>query len=199
MVFLAVPPLSKILDSFEDTKDIDFQRSRTHVSAMWFDVEDPESDVISLTWCVGSRPRSCDFKPSTSLDVTASKISACLNQPINNGGRYYITLMATNGAGLTSIMVSDGVTVDYTPPSVGMVIDGQDGDSDYLKDGDTVYARWSEFEDGESGIKSYQFALCEKENITACPTAFSDTGLQTNISLSGWFNLPVLGTNICKA
>jgi hypothetical protein len=107
--------------------------------------------------------------------------------------------MATNGAGMTSIMVSDGVTVDYTPPNIGMVIDGQDGDIDYLKDGDTVYARWSEFEDGESGIKSYQFALCEKENITACPTAFSDTGLQTNISLSGWFNLPVLGTNICKA
>ena len=192
MVFLTVPPLSKVFDGFEDAKDIDFQRSPTHVSAMWFNVEDPESDVISLTWCLGSRPRSCDFKPSTSLDVTASKISTYLNQPIKNGDRYYITLMATNGAGLTSIIVSDGVTVDYTPPSAGMVIDGQNADTDYLKDGDTVYARWSEFEDGESGIKSYQFALCEKENITACPTAFSDTGLQTNISLSGWFNLLVL-------
>jgi hypothetical protein len=194
--FLTAPPLSKVLDGFEESKDIDYQRNGRHVSATWFNVEDPESDVITLTWCIGSRPRSCDLKVSTSLDVTLSKISTYLNQPIKNGDRYYVTLKATNGAGLTSIMVSDGVTVDYTPPNIGMVIDGQDGDIDYLKDGDTVYARWSEFEDDESGIKSYQFALCEKENITACPTAFSDTGLQTNISLTGWFILHALGSNI---
>ncbi len=196
MVFLTAPPVPKVFDSFEDAKDIDFQRSRTHVSAMWFNFEDPESNVITLTWCVGSRPHLCDLKPSTSLDVTTNKISAYLNQSIRNGDRYYVTLIARNGAGLTSVVVSKGVTVDYTPPNAGIVIDGEGGDTDYLKDGDTVYAQWLEFEDAESGIESYQFALCEKENITACPTAFSDTGLQTNISLTGWSMLFVLSPNI---
>lgn len=192
LLFLSAPPPSKVLDGSEDTKDIDYQRSRTHVSATWFSVEDPESEIIALTWCVGSRPRSCDLKPSTSLDVTASKISSYLDQPLKNGDMYHVKIEATNGAGLTVIMVSDGVKVDFTPPGVGMIIDGQDNDTDYLKHGDTVYARWSDFEDKESGIKSYQFALCEKENITVCPTAFSETGLQTNISLSGVFTLLIL-------
>ncbi len=137
-IFPSAPPPSKIHDGPEEAKDIDYQRGRRHVSATWFNVEDPESDVITLSWCVGSRPRTCDLKSSTSLDVTASKISAYLNKPIKSGDRYHVTLTATNGAGLISVMVSNGVTVDYTPPSVGVVIDGQDGDIDYLKDGDTV-------------------------------------------------------------
>jgi hypothetical protein len=188
-LFLTVPPLSAVLDGPKETNDIDYQRSRKRVSATWFNVEDPESDVISLTWCVGSRPRSCDLRAIASLDVTANKISGYLSQPIKNGDRYYVTLKAANGAGLSSVMVSNGVTVDYTPPNVSVIIDGQDDDIDYLKEGDTVYAGWSEFQDVESGIKSYQFALCEKENTTACLTAFSDTGLQTNISLTGLFHL----------
>ena len=189
MIILTAPPLSNVVDGLKETKDIDYQRSRTFVSASWFIAEDPESDIIILTWCVGSRPRSCDLNPSSSLDVNATKISTFLNQPIKHGERYYVTVNATNGAGLTSVMATNGVTVDYTPPIFGIVIDGKGDDVDYLKDGDTVYARWSEFEDPESGIKSYQFALCEKENITICPTVFSDTGLQTNISLSGNFIL----------
>ena len=184
-IFVTAPLPSKILDGARETKDIDHQRSPKHVSATWFNVEDPESEVITLTWCVGSRPRSCDIKPRTPLDVTANKVTAYLSQPIKNGDRYFVTLRATNGAGVSSVMVSNGVTVDYTPPNAGFVVDGENVDIDFLKDGGTVYARWSAFEDFESGIKSYQFALCEKENLTACPTAFSDTGLQSNISLTG--------------
>ena len=195
LVFVTAPPLRNVFDP----KDIDFQRSRTHVSTVWFQFEDPESDVIALTWCVGSRPGLCNLKPSTSLDVTANKVSAYLNQSIRNGDRYYVTLEAINGAGLTSVMVSNGVTVDYTPPNAGKVIDGQEGNIEYLNDGDTIYSRWSGFEDVESGIKSYQFALCEKQNITACPTTFSDTGTQTNTSLTGLFKLLVLSPNIYVA
>ncbi|XP_028399029.1 uncharacterized protein LOC114522522 [Dendronephthya gigantea] len=178
------PSLSNVIDGLE-AEDIDYQQSRRKVSASWFKVEDPESDIIALMWCVGSRPGSCELYPSTSSDVTTTKISVFLNQPIKNGEMYYVTVNATNGAGLTSVVASNGVTVDYTPPRVGIVIDGESDDVDYLKGGDTVYARWTNFEDLESGIKSYLFALCEKENVTVCPRAFSDTGLQTNISLSG--------------
>ncbi|XP_028399178.1 uncharacterized protein LOC114522645 isoform X2 [Dendronephthya gigantea] len=179
------PPLSNVVDGFEETKDIDYQRSRTRVSASWFIAEDPDSGIITLTWCIGSGPRLCDLNPSSSLNVNATKISTFLNQPIKNGESYYVTVKAINGAGLSGVLASNGVTVDYTPPRVGTVTDGIDDDVDYLKSGNTVYARWSEFEDPESGIKSYQFALCEKENVTVCPMAFSDTGPQTNISLSG--------------
>lgn len=179
------PDLIQVFDGSEYSKDIDYQQSRTHVAATWFTIEDPESDVIELTWCVGSKPRSCGLKSKSLLKITQTDVSAFLDQPISAGGKYYVTLEAVNRAGLTSTMVSDGVVVDYTPPSTGQVIDGNEHDIDVIKEGEIIYARWTGFEDLESGVKSYGFALCEKENFTACPSPFSVIGMEKNISLSG--------------
>jgi hypothetical protein len=82
-------------------------------------------------------------------------------------------------------MVSDGVTVDFTAPSPGVVVIGQDDSTGYISSGDTIYAHWSGFKDTVSGIISYQFALCEMKNRSRCAMEFTSIGLQTNITLSG--------------
>ncbi|KAJ7389362.1 hypothetical protein OS493_032219 [Desmophyllum pertusum] len=56
--------------------------------------------------------------------------------------RYYITVNATNGAGVVTSLTSDGVTVDETPPTSGTVIDGSVLDVDYLNGEQDVSARW---------------------------------------------------------
>ena len=94
-------------------------------------------------------------------------------------------MTAVNGAGLSTTMVSDGIIIDYTSPSPGMVVAGQNNSTGYIRDGDTIHAHWSGFEDTVSGINSYQFALCEKQNISSCVLEFANIGLQTNITLSG--------------
>ena len=154
------------------------------MSATWFAVEDPQSDVIELTWCVGSKPKSCDLKSKTSLQTNETKASANVS-PLVRGTKYFVTLIAVNGAGGTTTMVSDGVTIDYTPPLAGVVIAGYNGNTEYVNFGDTMEAHWSGFSDPESGIKSYEFALCEMQNISSCPSIFTDIGQETNVSLSG--------------
>ena len=182
--FLAVFP-GKIFDGSKIGEDIDYQRDRDHIHASWFKIEDPESDIVSLSWCIGSMPGSCDQLENTLIDVTATEISAVLPQPARDGNNYYVTLNAVNGAGLSTTMVSDGVTVDYTQPSPGVVVVGQDNGIEYMKNGDTIYAHWSGFEDTVSGIISCQFALCEVKNKSSCALEFANVALQTNVTLSG--------------
>lgn len=181
----SAPFSNEVFDGSESGKDSDYQQNRDQISAGWFKVEDPESEIVALSWCIGSVPGSCDQMLNTQIDVNATKMSTFLHQPAENGKRYYVTMTAVNGAGLNTTMESDGVTIDYTPPSAGKVVVGQDSAMDYIKNGDTIHAHFSGFEDAVSGIKSYQFALCEKRNTSSCPLEFVNIGLQTNITLSG--------------
>jgi hypothetical protein len=119
------------------------------------------------------------------MDVTSTNISSFLQQPARDGDIYCITLTAVNSAGLSTAMVSDGVTIDYTSPIAGVVVVGQKNNTDYIRIDDTIYAHWSGFKDTVSGIRSYQFALCETKNISTCALEFTNIGLQTNITLSG--------------
>lgn len=148
-------------------------------------MEDPESGIMTLSWCVGSVPASCDRIQNTPMDVTSTKISAFLEQPANDGNKYYVTVTAVNTAGLSTTMVSDGVTIDYSSPVAGMVIVGQHNRTNYIKHDDIIYAHWSGFEDSVSNIKSYQFALCESKNTSTCPLEFTYIGVETNVTLSG--------------
>jgi hypothetical protein len=82
-------------------------------------------------------------------------------------------------------MESDGITIDCTSPVEGIVVVGEKYKTKYLRSDDTVHAHWSGFNDTTSGIGSYKFALCEHSNRSACPQAFTNIDLETNITLSG--------------
>ena len=155
------------------------------MSASWFKVEDPESDIVTLSWCIGSQPGSCDKIQDIQINATSTKIFALLEQPAKDGEKDYVTVTAVNSAGLSTTTTSDGITIDYTSPVAGIVAAGQNNHTDYIKNDDIINVHWSRFEDKVSGIKSYQFALCEKKNTSTCPLEFTDIGLQTNVTLSG--------------
>lgn len=175
----------QILDGTKEGKDIDIQQSRTHIAAHWSAFEDLESDVIRVTWCAGSSPGVCDVVEQTQLTPTSTSVSKVLIEPIRNGQRYYITVIATNGAGVVTSLTSDGVTVDETPPTSGTVIDGNVSDIDYLNGEQDISARWVNFEDLESGIESYEIALCDARNLSFCPQSFTGVGQATNVTISG--------------
>ena len=184
--FLIAPFPVEIFDGSESGQDIDYQQNRDELSASWFQVEDPESDILTLSWCIGLLPGSCDQIQNTPIDVTFTKMSAFFQQPAKNGNKYYVTVIAVNSAGLSTAVTSDGVTIDYTSPVAGVVVVGQNNQTDYITNSDTVYAHWSGFEDAVSGVRSYEFALCEKKNTSTCPLEFTDIRLETNITISGW-------------
>ena len=182
---MTAPSLTEIFDGSGKGENVDYQQNRDEIFASWFKAEDSESDIVALSWCIGSEPGSCDQIQNTPIDVNSTTIHALLPQPVKDGQKNYVTVTAVNAAGLRKTVTSDGVTVDYTSPVAGKVVFGQNNPTVYIKDGDTIYVHWSEFEDTVSGIRSYEFALCEKQNASTCPLEFTDVGLQPSVTLSG--------------
>ncbi|KAL9987450.1 hypothetical protein ACROYT_G001763 [Oculina patagonica] len=174
-----------ILDGTEEGKDIDIQQSRTLIAAHWNAFEDFESDVIKVTWCAGFSSGACDLVNKTQLDHNSTRAHRVLTKPIMNGQRYYVTVKATNGVGVTKSLTSDGVTADDTAPISGTVFDGLASDIDYVNGEDDISARWLDFVDLESGIESYEVAICDARNLSSCPQPFTAVGLVTNVTIAG--------------
>ena len=174
-----------IQDGSEGGGDIDVKESRSHIAAYWNAFEDLESDVIKVTWCAGLSSGDCDLVKETQLKPDSTSVRKVLTQPIKNGQRYYITVTATNTAGVTTSLTSDGVTVDDTRPISGTVIDGIVSDVDYLNGEGDVSASWFGFEDLESGIESYEVALCEARSLSSCPQPFTGVGKKKNVTITG--------------
>lgn len=181
-----------IQDGSKEDEDIDIQNSRTFIAAHWSAFEDRESDVVEVTWCAGLSSGTCDLVNETRLDHNSTLASSVITKPITNGHRYYVTVKATNAAGVTTSLTSDGVTVDDTPPISGTVIDGMVSDVDYVNGEGDISARWLDFIDMESGIESYEVALCDARNLSSCPQPFTAVGQVTNVTITG----EVVGTSV---
>ena len=152
--------------------------------------------MVQITWCAGSSPGTCDLVEEISIAPTSTSVLQVLSQPIKNGQRFFVTVNAKNSAGLTALFTSNGVTVDYTPPISGSVMDGIGLEVDFLDGEADVSARWSEFKDLESGIELYEVALCDARNSSWCPQPFSGIGQATNITFTGTFPQVFLHTLI---
>ncbi|EDO42273.1 predicted protein [Nematostella vectensis] len=188
VLFDDTAPLSSsvIYDGNVEGDDIDYQRSDREISANWKPFEDPESDITKVTWCAGSLPGHCDVISSTKLLTFATAVHEVLDTPMANGQRYYVTVIATNGAGEETRVTSDGVTIDTTPPTTGVVLDGnQDSDVEYVLGDSNIEGHWKSFVDAESGIKSYEVAICEAKDILNCPQLYMSVNLATNFSVTG--------------
>ena len=188
-IFLGPINGGTIIDGNEEGEDIDVQQSRTLITAYWSAFEDFESGVIKVTWCAGLSSGTCDLVNETQIDHNSTFVHNVFNKAIANGQRYFVTVKATNGAGVTTSLTSDGVVVDQSPPISGSVIDGMVTDVDYVNGEDDITARWLDFVDLESGIKSYEVALCDARNLSSCPQPFTAVGQVTNVTITGEIKL----------
>ncbi|MBU0569135.1 hypothetical protein KKC52_13960, partial [bacterium] len=116
----------------------------------WPSASDPETGVESYLLCVGTTSELCDLFDEEVGDVLTKEIA-----PAKQAKTYYARIRAKNKAGLLSKYspVSDGITIDLTPPSVPIVRD----DGETTKDAASLHAVWS-CQDDESGIVEYQYA-----------------------------------------
>ena len=82
--------------------------------------------------------------------------------PLQHSRTYIIRVRAVNGIGLTTEASSDGVSLDLTPPSKGVVHDAtasSEEDVDMSASIGSISARWSAFVDDESAIASYVWCV----------------------------------------
>ncbi len=130
-----------------------YTSNASQLSASWESV-DNESGINRYEYAVGTSPTdpgSGYLIPWTSNGINKSiTVTASFVQ----GTTYYFYVRAWNNAGLSSVGVSDGITVDSTPPTRPTIID----DGDYTGETTLLHAKWTA-SDPESGIAGYIFAV----------------------------------------
>ena len=195
LMFDTTPPSKGIaIDGID--QDIDFVNSMNSLSVQWGGIDDEESGVISCSWALVEQTASDDrsvFGNDTVVFTTVVESEGNLTQAnlsLVPGARYISEVTCTNGDGFSSTSSSDGVIVDFTPPTVGRVHDGSSllADIEYQSSTTLVEVVWSPFEDQESGIVEYRWALgtipdfADVMNFTTVGKMIS--GNAENVSLS---------------
>ncbi|XP_070204014.1 uncharacterized protein [Littorina saxatilis] len=93
-----------------------FLGHNTSVPVQWTGFSDPQTGIQHFTWCVGTLPHLCDVTPSTHTLLSRDAHRAGLALPVATP--LYVTVRASNPAGLETVGVSDSFVVDPTPPEV---------------------------------------------------------------------------------
>ena len=140
--------------------DIDFFSPIMDLAAHWEDIIDSESGIMESKYCLGTKPRGCQIRTTTS--VGANKSFTCPICKANPGERVYVTVHATNGAGLSVTRSSDGMLLDVSPPRMGDVIDGNHVtgvDYNVVLEDWNVSMSWFGVEDVESGVLSCKWTI----------------------------------------
>ena len=166
LTFDATPPTKgTVIDGI--SMDIDFVNSMNALSVAWRGIDDEESGVVSCSWAIVEQTPSDDrslFGNETLVFTTAVESEGNLTQAnlsLVPGARYISEITCTNGDGFRSTSSSDGVIVDFTPPKAGLVYDGSSllADVGYQSSTSSVEAVWTPFEDQESGVVEYFWAI----------------------------------------
>ena len=161
-------------------EDIDYMSSEHIVSATLEDIEDLESGINKVEHCVGSTPFNCFIKPFTSIHQNKSFV--CMDCKIDPGMTAFATFRVTNGAGLSAVFVSDGVTVDSTAPEIHIVYDGKKAE---YPDVEKTYSNWTPTvtwygaRDVQSGLRNCQWMIVKKDGNT---TVYVKTLREANIT-----------------
>ncbi|KAK7101794.1 hypothetical protein V1264_020121 [Littorina saxatilis] len=162
--------------------DVDFITEEPRVFACWQDVFlDGESEVAKYEIWVGTSPLADDFVKLTDVGLSANHSFS--SSAMETGARYYVSVRAWNSAGLQTTAVSDGVSVDSTPPTPGVVFTGGRYTHTHAQFSATsLSASWTGFEDKESGVTSYHVTVYDETgpNSTTPLLPFQDAGVKTS-------------------
>ena len=94
---------------------------------------------------------------------------------------YYVVVCAINNAGLTSCLASDGVLIDPTVSTSGVVHDGIiEPDIRHQSSTTKISANWERIWDLESRVERFEWAI--GENFPGSVLNFVDVGQQTHVT-----------------
>ena len=153
---------------------ISLQGSWETVGVQWTGFVDQESEVTSYAVCVGSSPLATDLVPchevglvhtavinaSVATAYAADGDTVTLRAGRGNFTSLFVTVIARNGANLTSSAVSAAVQVDASAPVAGNVFTGPHGaDVEYSAQPTSLCVSAEGFMDLESDVEHYDVCL----------------------------------------
>ena len=95
--------------TFNPSRPILFQGSNDTMSVSW-NFADEQSGISEYTWAIGTSPGATDVMNHTTVGTATYAISDRLLGLLTHNVTYYVTVVAVNGAGLTTVSTSRGVT-----------------------------------------------------------------------------------------
>ena len=166
------------------SEDIDWQQDNTTLVSAW--QGDDTREIAYYEYSFGTAQGDSNIVAwtdnGTNTDASVSGLS------LTNGTTYYVNVRAYDMAGNRStIAISDGITIDFEPPSAGEVNDGASEDIWLSNAFETADANWSGFSDALSGITIYEYALGSSVgsyDIIDWTTVGADTTFVENSGLS---------------
>ncbi|XP_069133969.1 uncharacterized protein [Argopecten irradians] len=136
--------------------DRDFQIERTYLAAFWEGFHDAHSNIAEYFVGIGTCPGCQDV-----LEMQAVGITNQFNLSMKHlgvGVTYYTTVTACNTADLCSSVTSDGIVLDNSPPTAGVVQDGAySTDIHYQAIQTYIGAKWYGFSDPQCGLDHYEW------------------------------------------
>ncbi|XP_072048762.1 uncharacterized protein [Amphiura filiformis] len=111
------PSRGHVYDGHPGGMDVNYQASRTLISAHWWGFHDSQSQLSHFEWRVGTTQGGADILATKRIHLTESALVSVTDPlPVNN--TMYVTVRAVNRAGLWSESISNGFKVDDTPPEI---------------------------------------------------------------------------------
>ncbi|CAC5370733.1 unnamed protein product [Mytilus coruscus] len=135
-------------------KDIDYQTETKVLHAFWEGFHESHSTIKDYYISVGTCPQCEDFLQQQTVGITYE--FTLENIHLGTGLTYYTTVTACNTADMCTTVTSDGVIIDNSPPTVGVVQDGTGFyDTEYQSMTMYLSAKWYGFDDPQSGLQKY--------------------------------------------
>ncbi|KAK3735006.1 hypothetical protein QZH41_010660, partial [Actinostola sp. cb2023] len=137
----------------------DYSNRKIDLRIDWSGVSDNESGILDSELCVGTTPGSC-MTNKVSAGAASTAVLPSFT-PVSLAS-YFIMVLVTNKAGLTTTMTSDKISIDTSPPSRGQVIDGIGRDVNFMKTTHSMSIQWGGFEDKDTSVKNCTWRLIEQ-------------------------------------
>jgi hypothetical protein len=95
---------------------------------------------------------------------------------LGTGGRYFVSVRATNEAGISNTAQSNPIVIDLTPPVEGTIaiVGSETKDVAYVPDATTFGVSWDGWFDPESGIETFGLAVVAGKPDECAPTPDPD-------------------------
>lgn len=162
------PPMAKSIQiSPSSGKETFFLTSPSAPVVTW-SIDDPESGISHFLVSVGSFPFQSDLLATRYVDSLSRSLDLDQeNFTLYEGLTFYVTITGVNMLGLETVVTSQQVVVDWTPPEAGETVDGDRTapmaevfiHSHYQSDKGILLAHWSEVHDSESGVVEYHWCI----------------------------------------
>ncbi|ESO83749.1 hypothetical protein LOTGIDRAFT_168990 [Lottia gigantea] len=166
LTYLAV----KELEQTTSNKDIDYQINNNTIIVGWKDKFNGGIHGIDYYQVyISTHPQGHNIYRSDTKVSPQQKSFSISGLKLQENQIYYSTVLAFNKAGFCSWSISDGIIIDSTPPSTGIIHDGLGPhDSEYQSSEGLLAASWYGFSDIGSGVVNYYWCVGRQNDPTTC-------------------------------